>query len=109
MEIKGNVVQILEQRTGMGKKGQWKTQDFILDTGGQYNKKVCLSVWGDSPKVPQVGESITAFIDLESREYNGRWYTDVKAWKIHPGSLVQHDPGTSTPGDASNGNDDLPF
>ena len=40
--------------------------------------------WGD--KIDQfdikTGEQLTVSIDLESREYNGRWYTDVKAWKV---------------------------
>ena len=41
-------------------------------------------VWGD--KIDQFnvteGETVTVHFDLESREYNGRWYTDVKAWRI---------------------------
>ena len=84
MELKGKVIQLLQPQTGMGKKGQWKKQEFILETQAQYPKKVCLSAWGD--KIDQfnlsVGELINVAIDLESREYNGRWYTEARAWKI---------------------------
>ena len=47
MEVKGKVIQLLALQTGMGKKGPWKKQEFILETQSQYPKKVCLSVWGE--------------------------------------------------------------
>lgn len=84
MEITGTVVSLLPLQTGQGKNGVWKKQEFILETPGQYPKKVCLSLWGE--KIDEVkistGDKITAFINIESREYNGRWYTDVRAWKV---------------------------
>lgn len=113
MEVKGRVAQLLQLQTGMGKKGPWKKQEFILETPGQYPKKICLSIWGD--KVDQynlaVGELISVAVDLESREYNGRWYTEARAWKIEKTSGG----GTPPPPDeepfmASNtATDDLPF
>lgn len=87
-----------------------------METPGQFPKKVCLSLWGE--KVDEnrlnVGERITASINIESREYNGRWYTDVRAWKIAKGggSGQQQDaPPVSAAfaPDASSGSDDLPF
>ncbi|HXR80855.1 MAG TPA: DUF3127 domain-containing protein, partial [Saprospiraceae bacterium] len=64
----------------MGKKGPWKKQEFIVETQSQYPKKVCLSVWGD--KVDQfslsVGQFVNVSVELESREYNGRWYTEAR-------------------------------
>jgi len=84
MEVKGKVIQLLALQTGMGKKGPWKKQEFILETQSQYPKKVCLSVWGE--KVDQynlaVGDLLNVAVDLESREYNGRWYTEARAWKV---------------------------
>lgn len=84
MEVKGRVVQLLPLQSGMGKKGQWKKQEFIIETQSQYPKKVCLSIWGD--KVDQyrlnVGDDISATVDLESREFNGRWYTEARVWKL---------------------------
>jgi hypothetical protein len=115
MELKGKVVQLLQQQPGMGKKGQWKKQEFILETQSQYPKKVCLSVWGD--KIDQynlaVGEVINVAVDLESREYNGRWYTEARAWKVdkNGGSSDNAPPvATEEPYTDMNGaSDDLPF
>jgi uncharacterized protein DUF3127 len=84
MDISGKIVQFLQVQTGQGKNGPWKKQDFILETGDQYPKKVCIAVWGDKIDMSNIktGEAVDVSFDIESREYNGRWYTDVKAWKI---------------------------
>jgi hypothetical protein len=115
MEITGTVVSLLALQTGQGKNGVWKKQEFIMETPGQFPKKVCLSLWGE--KVDEnrisVGEKITASINIESREYNGRWYTDVRAWKItrNGGGQQNEAPpmNASFAPDASSGSDDLPF
>lgn len=84
MQLSAKLIQILPLQSGTGKNGEWKKQDIIVETQEQYPKKICVSVWGD--KIPSqpliVGINLLIDIDIESREYNGRWYTDVKAWKI---------------------------
>lgn len=117
MELKGKVVQLLQMQTGMGKKGQWKKQEFIVETISQYPKKVCLSAWGD--KIDQYnlkeGDMVSVSVDLESREYNGRWYTEARAWKLEKeGNSGNNDfsppPPTDEPFVESGSNvDDLPF
>ncbi|HEY9048354.1 MAG TPA: DUF3127 domain-containing protein [Ohtaekwangia sp.] len=118
MEIKGRVIQLLQLQTGQGKKGPWKKQEFIIETQSQYPKKVCLSAWGD--KVDQynlsVGDEVSVSVDLESREYNGRWYTEARAWKLEKSGGSSKGSGSSAPppGDepfyADNSpSDDLPF
>ena len=84
LKIKGTVTRILEEQSGTGKNGPWRKQDFILETTGEYPKQVCITQWGDKIDAFRIqqGEQLTAYIDIQSREYNGRWYTDVKAWKI---------------------------
>ncbi|OJU54597.1 MAG: hypothetical protein BGN96_12860 [Bacteroidales bacterium 45-6] len=84
MELTARLIQLLPIQTGTGRNGEWKKQDIIVETDGQYPKKVCISIWGDkaSPSVLQVGNILSISFDVESREYNGRWYTDVKAWKV---------------------------
>ena len=84
MELKAKLVQLLPLQTGTGKNGEWKKQDIIVETEGQYPKKVCISIWGDKINTNQlqIGRMLNISFDVESREYNGRWYTDVKAWKI---------------------------
>lgn len=92
LQLKGTVKQILEEQSGTGKNGKWRKRDFILETEGQYSKKVCITQWGDNIDKADVqeGEAIVAFIDIQSREYKGNWYTDVKAWKIErPGNIQQ--------------------
>ena len=97
MEISGKIAQVLELVSGQGKNGPWKKQNVVLETEGQYPKKVCLTLWGDNIDKWALKENdlVKASIDIESREYNGRWYTDVKAWKIEkdPGSADGPAPG----------------
>ncbi|MFM9840611.1 MAG: DUF3127 domain-containing protein [Cyclobacteriaceae bacterium] len=88
MEITGKVINLLPLQSGQGKSGVWKKQEFILETPGQYPKKVCMSLWGEKADEIKLvpGETITASINIESREYNGKWYTDVRAWKVAKGT-----------------------
>lgn len=84
MQLIAKLTQILPLQTGAGKNGEWKKQDIIVETEGQYPKKICISVWGDKINTKQlvVGNKLKIDFDVESREYNSRWYTDVKAWKV---------------------------
>jgi Domain of unknown function (DUF3127) len=84
MEIRGKLIHVLAVQTGEGKNGTWKKQDFVLETDGQYPKKVCLTIWGDkfNETFLTIGNELVVSFDAESREYNGRWFTDLKAWKI---------------------------
>ena len=113
MQLTAKLVSVLPVQTGSGKNGPWKKQDIIVETEGQYPKKVCVSVWGDKISESQLKPGLTLNIsfDIESREYNGRWYTDVKAWKVETG-----DPGKQTgnendytDGGSGDNRDDLPF
>jgi hypothetical protein len=84
LQITGKVIEILPEQSGQGRNGDWRKQEFILEIPGQYPKQVCVVQWGDNIDKFAVksGETLTASIDIQSREYNGRWYTDVKAWRI---------------------------
>jgi hypothetical protein len=84
MEISGKLLQLMPLQEGQGKNGPWKKQDFILETGDAYPKKVCIAVWGDKidMKKFKAGDAVDVSFDVESREFNGKWYTDVKAWKV---------------------------
>lgn len=81
MEVKGRVIQVLPEERGQGQKGEWRKQTFILEYGEQYPKKAAIQVWGDK-QIPNPGEDVTVQFDVESREYNGRWYTTATAWRI---------------------------
>ena len=81
MNISGKVFQILPEASGEGRNGPWSRQDFIIETDDQYPKKVCISVWNGKVNVKDLspGVPVDVEVSVESREYNGRWYTDVKA------------------------------
>lgn len=119
MQLTAKLIQLLPLQTGTGKNGEWKKQDIIVETDGQYPKKICISIWGDKadPSMLQVGNNLNIQFDIESREFNGRWYTDVKAWKVELAGAGNDYPlpggnfPTEVPGDESIGGDidPLPF
>jgi hypothetical protein len=83
MEIEGKIIKMLPLQTGEGKNGTWKKQEYIIETKGQFPKKVCVALW--SEKIDQfqlaLNEQVKLSVELESREFNNRWYTDVRVWK----------------------------
>ncbi len=115
MQLTAKLIQILPLQSGTGKNGQWKKQDIIVETEATYPKKICVSVWGDKIDANQLqpGNLLKIDFDVESREYNSRWYTDVKAWKIEvAGGSPSNSPEkiTGNMGPENSGNDDdLPF
>jgi hypothetical protein len=120
MDISGKIVQFLQAQTGQGKNGPWKKQEFIIETGDTYPKKICIAVWGDKIDLASFkpGDTVDVSFDVESREYNGRWYTDVKAWKVlgkqQSGNQQPQSSSYSSPafsGNTANADldDDLPF
>jgi len=88
LEIVGRVVKILPRQSGTGKNGAWSKCEFVIETMEQYPKKVCISAWGDkSDNLEQqcpVGKTVKVAVNIESREFNDKWYTDVRAWRIEP-------------------------
>ena len=102
MELIGKIIQVLPLQEGVSKAGNaWKKQEYILETlGTQYPRKVCFNLFGANvDKFPmQVGQDVTVSIDLESREFNGRWYTDVRAWNVLNGVQLA---GAPAPGFAT--------
>lgn len=102
MELIGKIVQVLPLQSGTSKAGNpWQKQEYILETlGTQYPRKVCFELFGDNVnKFPlQVGQEVTVSIDVESREFNGRWYTSVRAWNVVQGIQL---PGVAAPAPAA--------
>jgi hypothetical protein len=119
LKINGTVTQILEEASGEGKNGTWRKQEFILETDGNYPKQICMVMWGDN--IDKFGisenEKLTAHIDIASREYNSRWYTDIKAWKVEresggggqSGPPAHADEPFPEPPETSDDDDGLPF
>jgi len=107
MNLKGKVVKVLEAKTGEGKNGTWTKQEYVIETGGDYPKQICFEVWNDKFQC-SMGEDVNVSIDIESREYNGNYYTNVKAWaKNESESKAVH--GNDNADDLGNDNNSLPF
>lgn len=131
MEISGKIIQALEVRSGESQRtgNKWMSQSFVIETHDQYPRRCVFDVFGEDRLRDfniQVGEELTVSFDLDAREYNGRWFNSVRAWKVErvaPGAApapAYTAPAPSTPtGDAypqapapapaPNGADDLPF
>ncbi|MGV3561518.1 DUF3127 domain-containing protein [Larkinella arboricola] len=87
LELTGKLVKVLPEQSGQGKNGTWTKQQFVIETIDQFPKQVCLMAWGDKTgDLAQFapGDTLRCAISVESREYNDRWYTDVRAWRIEP-------------------------
>lgn len=85
LELTGTIVQMLPYEEGTSKAGkEWRKVVFILETQDQYPRKVAISLLNDNIDkfAIQVGMVVTAHIEIESREWNGKWYTEVKAWQL---------------------------
>lgn len=100
MEIRGHIIQVLPLASGVSRQGNnWKKQEYVLETVEQYPRKVCFNLFGDRvDQYPlQVGDDVIVSFDLESREFNGRWYTDVRAWKVEKADAVPQAPAYNDP------------
>lgn len=87
MEIDGKIILDLGMQSGMSKAGrEWKKKEWVLETFGQYPKKVKFHVFGDKADTIgiELGNSYTISVDVESREFNDRWYTDVSCYAARP-------------------------
>ena len=99
MDVVGKIIQVLPAQEGIGKNGNpWKVQPYVLETLDQYPRKVHFEVFGEdrSKQNPcDVDQLVTVSFDIESREFNGRWYTSIRAWRIQQGDMTQAVPGAA--------------
>lgn len=93
MEIKGVVEEIGEIESGQGKKDTWHKQLVVIKTLGEYPKSVAIMYWGKMvDTITRIGHEVTIHFNPESRSYNGRWYTELRAWKTEQGSGGNSEP-----------------
>ena len=108
LEIEGKIVKILEVETGTSKAGkEWKKQGFVLDTYNQFNPEVCFGVFGEE-KIAELakfkaGDTVKVGFNLSSREFNGKYYHNIDAWKIDSVAA------TKEPAATEEDESDLPF
>jgi hypothetical protein len=111
MEISGRFVELLEPKTGQSAKGSWKKQDFIIETEDQFPKKICISNWNDKVDLSKLkkGDQLNISVNIESREYNGNWYTDIKVWKMDLTSGSDNTHSEGLPGLEPSGSGEMPW
>ncbi|MBQ2123141.1 MAG: DUF3127 domain-containing protein [Bacteroidaceae bacterium] len=90
MEITGKIIAVMDKRSGQSARtgANWATQDYVIETiNEQYPKRCLFNVFGED-KINefniQVGNVVTVSFDINAREYNGRWYNDIRAWRVVP-------------------------
>ena len=103
----------LPEVSGTSQKGKdWIKQDIIVSTVDQYPKTVCFTCWGDTTdlvKKLKEGETITVKFDVSSREYNGKWYTELKAEGIEKSQQAEVKAEYQAPSSVGSIDDSLPF
>ena len=86
MELSGKVIAVLEPRGGVSKTGNpWKVQEYVIETHDQYPRRMCFDVFGEDKITQfniQVGEELTVHFDVDAREWQGRWFNSIRAWKV---------------------------
>lgn len=111
MQIQGKLLRHLPTLTGVSKKNEtWQKDTFVIETNEQYPKKIAFDLFNKSKLADNlrknIGKEIIAHIDIDSREFEGKWYTNIKAWKVDA-VKVAHAPVEAVIGGDEEG--DLPF
>lgn len=116
--VKGKIVSILALESGKSQAGkEWKKQSFVVDTGAQFNPQVCFSLFGEE-KINMLrdfgnGQEVEVAFNVSSREFNGKWYHNIDAWKISGIGQGSSAPMSEAPApeidSAPAEDDDLPF
>ncbi len=101
MDITGKIIQVLPLQKGVGKTSgkEWQLQSYVLETQEQYPRKVCFELFGEDrikSNPCNLDDIVTVSFDLESREFNGRWYTSVRAWRVQQGAAEAGSGGDSS-------------
>lgn len=127
MELTGKIITEFNERGGVSNRtgNEWKAKSFVLEVPGEYPRKLVFDVFGTDRLQAfniQVGETLTVHFDIDAHEYNGRWFNDIRAFRIDrpqaaPQAAPQVDapiqtqaaPIDTTPFEAPSATDDLPF
>ena len=101
MDIVGKIIQVLPLQEGVSKTGNpWKVQSYVLETQEQYPRKVCFEIFGEERiknNLCNIDDLVTVSFDIESREFNGRWYTSIRAWRVQQGDMTSAQSAAAAP------------
>ena len=122
--VKGKLTKVLDMVTGTSTRGEWKKREFVIETHEeQYPKTIAFTLFNDKTSLIegfQVGSDIEVSFQVESREYQGRYFHNVNAWRTQPGLGATQAPQQPQPQPAftpqapttvkeNENSDDLPF
>lgn len=110
MDITGKIIEVLPEKSGVSAStgNPWKVQSYVIETHDQYPRRMCFDVFGDD-KIKafniQAGQELTVSFDIDARQYQGRWFNSIRAWKVAPaqqeaapvGAVPPFDPTQSAP------------
>lgn len=129
MEIEGRIIVVTPERSGVSPRtgNTWKVQSFVIETHEQYPRRCCFDVFG-ADRLAQMnikeGEELRVSFDIDAHEHNGRWYNNIRAWRVDrvdSAAAQSQQQGAPAPGAdpfmpvgsasvlSSDSTDDLPF
>ena len=98
LKVTGTITKVLNPESGTSQSGKdWRKQDFLITTGGEYPNDIAFNLFGDKMDLisnVKIGDEVEVSFNLNSREYNEKFYTNVNAWKI---ILTQPEPPKTAP------------
>ena len=102
MELTGRIIAVMEPRSGVSARtgNAWMTQEYVLEVPGQYPKRCVFNIFGED-RIKQFniqnGDELTVQFDIDAREYQGRWFNDIRAYNVVRGQVPQATAPQATP------------
>ena len=98
MELTGKIIAEFNERGGVSSRtgNEWKAKSYVIEVPGDFPRKCVFDVFGVDRLQAfniQIGETLTVFFDIDAHEYNGRWFNDIRAFRIDRGQAAP----TATP------------
>ena len=116
MEISGKIIAVLPMQSGTSNSGkEWQKQEFVIETQGDYPKKMYYQLFGEEKiksNSANVGDEVTVSFDIDAKEWNGRWFNSINAWKVEVSNAANASSAkvdNSKLTDNPQEKDDLPF
>ena len=93
MDLTGKIIAIMEARSGVSARtgNPWMTQEYVLEVPGQFPRRMVFNLFGEERIKQyslQAGEEVTVQFDIDAREFNGRWFNDIRAYNIIRGGQM---------------------
>ena len=103
MDLTGRIIAVMQPRSGVSSRtgNPWMTQEYVLEVPGQYPKRMVFNLFGEDRIKQfniQMNEDLTVQFDIDAREYQGRWFNDIRAYNIIRGQVAPGAPvGVAAP------------